>query len=111
MDFNLRLAAKESAKLVEYTDADWAKDSTDHGSTSRFLFMYGDGPISWSSHKQDDVALSFIESEFIATVEACKELLWQKKLLKELGINEEMAIQMMEDNKSCMKQSSYIVRR
>ncbi|RDY02474.1 hypothetical protein CR513_14062, partial [Mucuna pruriens] len=44
-----------------------------------------EGAVAWQSKLQKCVALSTTEAEFIAIKEACKELLWVKKLLKELG--------------------------
>ena len=45
--------------------------------------------MPWLSKLQTCVALSTTEAEFIATIEACKELLWMKKLLNELGLPQE----------------------
>ena len=43
------------------------------------------GAVAWQSRLQKCVALSTTETEFIAITEACKELLWVKKLLQELS--------------------------
>jgi hypothetical protein len=37
---------------------------------------------------QKCIALSTVEAEFIAATEACKELLWMKNFLKELGFTQ-----------------------
>ncbi|CAL8990447.1 unnamed protein product, partial [Prunus brigantina] len=41
--------------------------------------------VSWQSKLQKCVALSTTEAEFIAATEACKEMLWMKRFLQELG--------------------------
>ena len=41
---------------------------------------------------QKCVALSTIETEYIATVEACKDLLWMMIFLEDLGLHEERYI-------------------
>ncbi|MCI66869.1 E3 ubiquitin-protein ligase RF298-like, partial [Trifolium medium] len=43
------------------------------------------GAVSWQSKLQKCVALSTAEAVFIATTEACKEMLWKKRFLHELG--------------------------
>ena len=40
-----------SDKCVGYSDADWAGDPSDRKSTSGYIFMFSDGPISRSSKK------------------------------------------------------------
>jgi len=41
---------------------------------------------------QKCVALSTTEAEFIAITEACKELLWMKKFVQELGFQQQMYV-------------------
>ncbi len=43
------------------------------------------GAIGWSSKLQGIVALSTTEAEFIAAVEAGKEIAWMRNLLREFG--------------------------
>ena len=45
-----------------------------------------DAAICWQSRKQSIVALSSTEAEYIALVQAAKELLWIQQLLEDLGI-------------------------
>ncbi|KAK9018648.1 hypothetical protein V6N11_001618 [Hibiscus sabdariffa] len=44
------------------------------------------GAVSWKSSKQDTVADSTIEAEYIAASEAAKEAVWIKKFVTELGV-------------------------
>ncbi|KAK8562470.1 hypothetical protein V6N12_010548 [Hibiscus sabdariffa] len=44
------------------------------------------GAISWKSSKQDTVADSTTEAEYIAASEAAKEAVWIKKFITELGV-------------------------
>lgn len=66
--------------------------NTDHGgckdsgrSTGGYLMRYGTGAISWSSKLQTIVALSTTEAEFVAAVEAGKEIVWLRSILREFG--------------------------
>ena len=49
-----------------YSDADWGGDREDRKSTSGYLFQVAGGPVSWRSKKQDSVALSTAEAEYMA---------------------------------------------
>ena len=75
--------------LVGYTDADMAGDVDARKSTSGYLITFSGGAVSWQSKLQKCVALSTTEAEFIAATEACKELLWMKKFLSELGFKQQ----------------------
>jgi hypothetical protein len=71
--------------LHGFVDADWASDVNDRKSTSGFVFMLGGGAISWSSKKQQSVALSSTEAEYIAGAHAAKEAVWLRRLLTDLN--------------------------
>uniref|UniRef100_A0A3Q7H976 Reverse transcriptase Ty1/copia-type domain-containing protein n=1 Tax=Solanum lycopersicum TaxID=4081 RepID=A0A3Q7H976_SOLLC len=75
--------------LCGYTDSDMAGDVDTRKSTSGYLVTFAGGAVSWQSRLQKCVALSTTEAELIAVVEACKELLWMKRFLGELGCAQE----------------------
>ena len=50
------------------------------------MFCLNGGVVSWRSSKQDTVADSTIEAEYIAASEAAKEVVWIKKFITGLGI-------------------------
>ena len=58
----------------------------DRKSKSGYLFTLAGGAISWSSKKQDSVALSSMEAEYIAASEVVKEAVWLKEFLSTLKI-------------------------
>ena len=55
-------------------------------SISGYVMTYAGGVVSWQSRLQNTVALSTIEVEYMAAVEAGKEILWMKDFIGELGI-------------------------
>ena len=75
--------------LVGYTDSDLARDEDSRKSTSGYLITFSGGAVSWQSRLQKCIALSTAEAEFIAATEACKELLWMKQFLRELGFKQQ----------------------
>lgn len=75
--------------LDRFTDSDMAGDVDSRKSTSGYLMTFAGGAVAWQSKLQKCVALSTTEAEFIAITEACKEELWLKKFLQELGLKQE----------------------
>ena len=74
--------------LIGYTDSDMAGDVDNRKSTSGYLMTFSGGAVSWQSRLQKCVALSTTEAEYIAIAEACKELLWMKRFMQELGFKQ-----------------------
>ncbi|GFT26081.1 retrovirus-related Pol polyprotein from transposon TNT 1-94 [Trichonephila clavipes] len=70
-----------SATLESYSDLDYAGDPLTRRSTSGMVFKYNRGAIAW---RQNCIALSTTEAEFIAANQAAKEAIWLNNLLKEL---------------------------
>jgi len=71
--------------LQGYSDADWAGDMDTRRSTTGYIVMLNNGAIAWKSRRQPTVALSTMESEYMALTDATKELKWVRMLLAELG--------------------------
>ena len=72
--------------LLGYTDADWASDVETRRSLGAYIFLLYGGPISWSSKRQQSIALSSCEAEYMAQTQAAKEAIWLTRLLSELDI-------------------------
>jgi hypothetical protein len=73
------------AKLMGFTNSDLAGDQDDRKSTIGVLFFLGDSPISWQSTKQNVVALSCCEAEYIAAATAACHAVWLARLLAEIS--------------------------
>ena len=69
-----------------YTDASFITDPDDYKSQSGFVFILNGGAVSWKSSKQDTVADSTTEAEYMAAAEAAKEGVWMKDFITELGV-------------------------
>ena len=73
----------EREELTGYTDADGS--SQDHRrAISGLAFFIDGGAVSWSSRKQELVALSTAEAEYIAATHAAKEGIWLRRFIGEL---------------------------
>ncbi|KAI4353150.1 hypothetical protein L6164_002120 [Bauhinia variegata] len=78
--------------LHGYTNSNLAGDVDTRKSTSSYLVNFAREVVAWQSKLQKCVALSTTEAKFIATTEACKELLWMKKFICELGFTQKRYI-------------------
>lgn len=74
-------------KIQVFSDADWAGDITDRKSQSGSIVLLNGNIIDWSSRKQDCVASSTAESEYIALSDAVKTGQYFKNILKEMMID------------------------
>lgn len=88
--------------LIGYCDADWAGDQESRKSTSGFCFLLGGAAISWTSRRQSSVTLSSMEAEYTSLSEACREAVWLRKLLYEMGSIQKTATVIHEDNQGCI---------
>ena len=76
----------EELVVTGYTDASFQSDKDDSKSQSGFVFTINGGDVSWKSSKQETVADSTTEAEYIAASEAAKEGVWIRNFLIELGV-------------------------
>jgi hypothetical protein len=89
-------------ELVGYPDSDYAGCKVDIKSTSGGCQLLGCSLVSWSSKKQNSVALSTAEAEYISTGSCCAQLLWMKQTLLDYGLKFK-EIPLLCDNESAIK--------
>jgi hypothetical protein len=97
-DLGIAFIPQENKDCVGFSDSDWGGDIGDRKSTSGYVFQYAGGAVSWKSKKQNCVALSTAEAEYIALANATQEALWLKRFFAELSNEQEIVI--YEDNQS-----------
>jgi hypothetical protein len=88
--------------LLGYSDSDYAGCKVDRKSTSGTCQFLGRSLVSWSSKKQNCVALSTAEAEYVAAGACCAQLLWMKQTLKDFGC-QYSKIPLLCDNESAIK--------
>jgi hypothetical protein len=71
--------------LLGYSDSNYAGCKVDWKSTTGTCQLFGRSLVSWSSKKQNSVALSTTEAEYVAAGACCAQLLWMKRMLSDYG--------------------------
>ena len=102
VDFGIMFKKSENLKLVGYSDSDHAGSCDDMTSTSGYVFSFGSGCFSWSSKKQDVVAQSTAEAEYVAAAGAVNQALWLRKLLEDLKHTQEEGTEIYVDNQAAI---------
>ena len=69
-----------------YVDASFNTDPDDSKSQTGYVYVLNGGAVSWCSSKQEVVAASTCEAEYIAASEAAHEGIWMKELITDLGV-------------------------
>ncbi|PWA44879.1 hypothetical protein CTI12_AA522760 [Artemisia annua] len=73
--------------LKGYTDSDYAGCNMDRKSTSGSCQFLGGKLVCWSTKKQQSVAMSSAEAEYVAAASCCANVLWMKSQLSDYGIH------------------------
>lgn len=84
-DFGLWFSRDNGGVLKAFSNSDWGGSLADRKSTTGMLVRLGMSAISWSSRKQEVVALSTTEAEYIAATAGACQIVWFKRLLEVCG--------------------------
>ncbi|KAJ9558789.1 hypothetical protein OSB04_013403 [Centaurea solstitialis] len=77
---------EDEISVTGYSDASFQTDRDDFRSQSGYVFTLNGGAISWKSSKQDTIADSTTEAEYIAACDAAKEAVWLRNFLSDLRV-------------------------
>ncbi|XP_040955149.1 receptor-like protein 9DC3 [Gossypium hirsutum] len=100
LKFGVMLKSGSKLKLTGYSDSDWGGSIDDIRSTSGYLFSLGSGAFCLSSKKQQTVAQSTTEAEYIAAAGVVSQTIWLRKLLCDLNEEQFEPTEIMVDNYS-----------
>lgn len=102
VDYGVKYESCQNFKLCGFSDSDWAGSIDDMKSTSGYCFSIGSGVFSWCTKKQETVAQSTAEAEFIAAATAVNQILWLKKILCDLHLQQNHKIEVFIDNQAAI---------
>ncbi|CAI7823549.1 unnamed protein product [Closterium sp. NIES-53] len=89
--------------LTCYTDTSFNSLKADGTSIGGYVCLFGGGALSWRNKKQNEVGLSFCETEYMALHHGVKEVVWLRRLLEEIGVCQREPTMMFCDNESAVK--------
>ena len=98
VNYGLQYSGRNGAELYGYSDSDWAGDLNTRRSTSGYVFRIGDATINWCSKRQQTVARSSTEAEYVALSAAAQEGIWLRRLLHDVGYGSSTPTTIYEDN-------------
>ncbi|KAG7565310.1 Integrase catalytic core [Arabidopsis suecica] len=100
--FERKTELRLDTRLIGYSDSSHNVDEDDGKSTTGHIFYLHDCPITWCTQKQNTVALSSCEAEFMAATEASKQAIWLQDLLSEVTGKTCEKVVLRIDNKSAI---------
>ena len=97
IDFGLvygnTVSGHDGLKMFAYSDANFA-EKEDSISTYGYTFIINGAAVNWSSRKQETVAKSTAEAEFVAASKTTDEALWMNKLMFDLSLSKPISVHM-----------------
>ena len=89
INFSINYHQSDHLELTVFGDADWAS-GLDRKSQNGYCAFLSDtsSPISWSSRKQELVASSTTNAEYVALAKATCKALWLQKLLHDIDLKD-----------------------
>ena len=86
-DLGIWYKKEQPFELVGYTDADFVGDKVERKSTSGHCQFLGESLVSWACKKQNTIALSTTEAEYIAAASCCSQVLWIIQQLADYSVS------------------------
>ena len=103
-EYNLKFTKSGDLNIIGYCDSDWGGSSDRHSISGYCFRLNNNGPlISWKSKKQNTVALSTCEAEYIALAMAIQEAIYLNQLLSDMkGVKSNNLIKIHVDNQAAI---------
>jgi hypothetical protein len=101
-NIGLRFPIGANPTLIRFSDSNFAGNLVDRKSTSGACHFLGHSLVSWSSKKQNSVALSTAEAEYIVAGSCCTQILYLKQSLVDYNIKLG-SVPLLCDNESAVK--------
>ncbi|CAL9018585.1 unnamed protein product [Prunus brigantina] len=76
LSYGIEFTRDKNVVLIGFCDSDWAGSEDDSRSTSGYAFSFDSGIFSWASVKQNTIALSTAEAEYVSAAEATAQAIW-----------------------------------
>jgi len=90
--YSLTYGVGQPSHFHGYTDSNWANDKGDRRSVCGYVFFLHGGAINWRARKQQSVALSSVEAEYVAAAEAARDAVHWRSFLSDLGCDDTLQL-------------------
>ena len=88
--------------ITAYADSDWGTCRKTRNAITGVVIMVAGGVVGYKTKFQHAIALSSTEAEWVAACDAGKMILYFRTLLEDLGLSQEDATVMFEDNRGAL---------
>ncbi|TXG53900.1 hypothetical protein EZV62_019156 [Acer yangbiense] len=102
MNYEIKYRRNFEVNLIGFCDSDWVSCADDIKITFDYVFSLGSGVFSWLSKKQQSVAQSLAEVEYVSASNAASQAIWLRRILEDIGEKQEEATEIFCDNKSAI---------
>ncbi|KAK2969370.1 hypothetical protein RJ640_000642 [Escallonia rubra] len=102
IDYGIMNGRSKEVKLIGFCDSDFGGCKDDMKSTSGYCFTLGSGVFSWLSKKQQSVAQSSAEAEYVSAAIATSQAIWLRRIFHDFGQKQERKTELFCDNKSAI---------
>ncbi|GKV48447.1 hypothetical protein SLEP1_g55260 [Rubroshorea leprosula] len=99
VDYGIMYKSASDGSLQGYVDSDWVGCPNDSKSTTGYVFSFGSGMFCWNSSKQEPVAQSMAEAEYIDVGATSNHAIWLRKILNDIGQPQVLPCVIQIDNK------------
>lgn len=105
INYGISYQAGGDLRPIGYVNSDFAGCKDSRRSTEGSIFMVAGGPVSWECKRQDTVALSTVEAEYMAFSCATAQAIWLSKFFNEIGLNSTKPTIIYADNNGAISNS------
>ncbi|KAK2976087.1 hypothetical protein RJ640_009519 [Escallonia rubra] len=102
IDYGIMNGRSKEVKRTGFCDSDFGGCKDDMKSTSGYCFTLGSGVFSWLSKKQQSVAQSSAEAEYVSAAIATSQAIWLRRIFHDFGQKQERKTELFCDNKSAI---------
>ena len=104
--YDITYKSGSSLEPIGYIDSDYASCRDTRHSTEGNVFVVAGSPISWECKRQDTMALSTVEAEFMVFSRATTQALWISKYFDKVGLLVKRPIIICADNSGSIANST-----
>ncbi|KAJ3552017.1 hypothetical protein NP233_g12969 [Leucocoprinus birnbaumii] len=98
LDYGITYHRGASLQPVGFVDSDFVNDRDTRRSTDGHVFFAGGGPVSWSTKRQETVATSTTEAEYMAVSQAVQQAMWLSSFFDQAAIPQQRPVTLFIDN-------------